>query len=164
MSILRVLSIILMAVVLMACGEKIKQAQQAMDVAKGLTKAAADLPAAMEAAEKRRQERIERGDTLALPYEELGKYLPESIAGYTAQGEMQGQSMKMQGMLGYSSANRRYTNDANGTINVNRPATAPAPRDVARETCPLTNAASAIAKQALTLAAASACPAATAGT
>ena len=72
---------------------------------------------ANEANQARREERRKRGDTLAMPYQDLQKYLPESISGYTSQ-EPTGSSMNMTGMS-YSTAARRYTKTgANGEESV----------------------------------------------
>jgi hypothetical protein len=48
--------------------------------------------------EKLKSERKTKGDTLAIPYKELQKYLPKEVKGYTLASEMKGQQMNMQGM------------------------------------------------------------------
>ncbi|MFQ5334468.1 MAG: hypothetical protein ACE5DN_00170 [Flavobacteriales bacterium] len=52
-------------------------------------------------------ERRKNGDTLAMPYQELQHFLPESIEGFT-RGEPNGATMNMSGMS-YSSAECNYT-------------------------------------------------------
>lgn len=49
-------------------------------------------------ADKKLQERIKRGDTLAIPYSELGKFLPDEIDGYKAEEEAKGETTSMPGM------------------------------------------------------------------
>jgi hypothetical protein len=50
------------------------------------------------ALDKIKSERKKKGDTLAIPYKELQKYLPQEIKGYTLASDMKGQQMNMQGM------------------------------------------------------------------
>lgn len=68
------------------------------------------------AAEKKMAERRAKGDTLALHYEELMKYLPGEIEGYK-RGEPDGTSMNQPG-ASFSSADVRYTNDKDEEIHV----------------------------------------------
>jgi hypothetical protein len=48
--------------------------------------------------EKLKSERKNKGDTLAIPYKELQKYLPKEVKGYALASDMKGQQMNMQGM------------------------------------------------------------------
>ncbi len=71
---------------------------------------------AQAAADKKIAERRAKGDTLAMPYEELMKYLPESIDGYKRQ-EPDGESVNMTGMS-FSSANVDFENEKGERISV----------------------------------------------
>jgi len=61
--------------------------------------------------------RRESGDTLALPYQDLQKFLPESINGYS-KDEPNGATMNMSGMS-YSSVGCNYKKDDGNYIRVN---------------------------------------------
>ena len=75
-----------------------------------------DYSEAETAARKRYAERRAKGDTLAIHYKELQKFLPAEIKGFTREGEMEGGSMNMED-VSYSSASQRYRKgDANLTI------------------------------------------------
>ncbi len=65
-----------------------------LDKAEDMVKAAEQ---SQKDADKKLQERIKRGDTLAIPYSELGKFLPDEIDGYKAEGEAQGETTSMPG-------------------------------------------------------------------
>lgn len=67
-------------------------------------------------AEKKLADRRAKGDTLALHYEELMKYLPGDIAGYKRE-EPDGTSMNQPG-ISFSSADVRYTNDKDEEIHI----------------------------------------------
>jgi outer membrane murein-binding lipoprotein Lpp len=90
-----------------------EQAQKTQEAYSNLSKlkdAGEKLEANMEAAKDRRAERVKNGDTLALPYKDLEKYLPGEVSGYTA-AEPSGQSMKTAGMA-FSNAERKFTKDS----------------------------------------------------
>lgn len=74
-----------------------------------IQKAGEQMKDAMDEAEKRRKERRERGDTLAMNYKDLQKYLPE-INGYTKKGNPGGESMSMAGFGSFSKADQDYEN------------------------------------------------------
>jgi predicted ribosome quality control (RQC) complex YloA/Tae2 family protein len=74
-----------------------------------IQKAGEQMKDAMEEAEKRRKERRERGDTLAMNYKDLQKYLPE-VNGYTKTGTPGGESMNMPGFGSFSKADQNYEN------------------------------------------------------
>lgn len=59
------------------------------------------------AASKKLEARRKKGDTLAMPYKDLQKYLPKSVKGYDLDGEMKGQTMNMQG-TSFSTAEAQY--------------------------------------------------------
>jgi outer membrane murein-binding lipoprotein Lpp len=90
-----------------------EQAQKTQEAYSNLSKlkdAGEKLEANMDAAKERRAERVKNGDTLALPYKDLEKYLPTEVSGYTA-AEPSGQSMKTAGMA-FSTAERKFTRDS----------------------------------------------------
>jgi hypothetical protein len=64
---------------------------------------------AMDEAQKKKEERIKRGDTLAMNYKELQTYLPNP-AGYEKDGNPEGESVNMMGMGSWSKAEQRYKN------------------------------------------------------
>jgi hypothetical protein len=87
--------------------EQAQKTQEAYGNLSKLKDAGEKLEANMDAAKDRRAERVKNGDTLALPYKDLQKYLPAEVSGYTAT-EPSGQSMKTAGMA-FSNAERHYT-------------------------------------------------------
>ncbi|MDF1673395.1 MAG: hypothetical protein P1U41_07800 [Vicingaceae bacterium] len=70
-----------------------------------------------ENAEKMEEKMKNRKDAKAIHYEELLKYLPESIEGYQINGEPKGASMDMQGMS-YSSAEIEFKNKDGNRIDI----------------------------------------------
>lgn len=71
---------------------------------------------AQAAAQKKIDARRAKGDTLAMHYEELEKYLPGDLAGYT-RGEPTGASVNIPG-ASYSSAEVEYNNDKGDHVKV----------------------------------------------
>lgn len=57
-----------------------------------------------------REDRIKRGDTLAMPYKELMNYLPEGIDGYEKAGEPKGNQVDMPGLGSWSEVFQEYKN------------------------------------------------------
>ncbi|PCJ25151.1 MAG: hypothetical protein COA97_08370 [Flavobacteriales bacterium] len=70
-----------------------------------------------ENAKKMEKNMEERKDAKAIHYEELMKYLPKSIDGYTQKNEPKGASMDMTGMS-YSSAEVKFENNNGDRISV----------------------------------------------
>jgi len=104
----------LSVVVLVAGCGKLDEAKQAAENMKELGKAAENMQEKVDANAARREERRKRGDTLAMHYQEMQKYLPESVAGYTAKDPV-GQTSNMGGMS-FSQAERTYSKTgADGT-------------------------------------------------
>ncbi|WP_210521347.1 hypothetical protein [Hymenobacter terricola] len=91
----------------MAGCEQAQEAKNAYSAIATTTKAAKEMSNSMQAAQSRQEERKQRGDTLALNYKELQKYLPASPAGYTADGGPEGQSTNMANMH-MSTASQKY--------------------------------------------------------
>ena len=100
------------------CGadEKVGEMKQAYDNMQSLAEAGEKMDEAQKRAEARVEERRKRGDTLAMPYQELQKYLPADVSGYTAR-DPEGQTTNVPGMS-YSSARRSYTNADGESVNV----------------------------------------------
>jgi len=90
--------------------EQAQKTQEAYGNLSKLKEAGGKLEATLDAAKEHRAERVKNGDTLALPYKDLEKYLPAEVSGYTA-AEPSGQSMKTAGMA-FSSAERKFTKDS----------------------------------------------------
>lgn len=70
-----------------------------------------------ENAEKMEEKMKNKENAKAIHYEELLKYLPQSIDGYQINGDPKGSSMDMQGMS-YSSAEVVFINDDNNRIKI----------------------------------------------
>ncbi len=62
------------------------------------------------------KERRAKGDTLAMPFADLEKYLPQSVDGYTAE-KPDGASVNM-GKMSYSGANIRFKKDNGDWVKV----------------------------------------------
>ena len=108
---MKYLSIILSVIVLFffGCGEEMEEAKKAIEVARNAEEIATNMEKDVSKAEKRFEKRKEIGDTLAMNYKELQKYLPESMEGYTAK-EPQGQSSQM-GIYSFSQVSREYVKE-----------------------------------------------------
>ncbi len=91
------------------CGasEKVEQLENAMKVVQNADEIADQTTANNDLAQKRMEERRQRGDTLAMPYKKLQEYLPSAPSGYTAEAPA-GESMNMPG-ASYSQARIRFT-------------------------------------------------------
>jgi len=96
-----------------SCGSSSKDSSEEVELDSNpltaLAKIGEEVQKKMETSEEKLAERRERGDTLALNYKELQKYLPESMEGYE-RSDPEGQSMTMQGMS-YSMASVDFNND-----------------------------------------------------
>lgn len=88
----------LLPIILFSCGEKAQEVKNVYEAVSNLDEMAESIEQETTAAEKKRQERIAKGDTLAMPYADLQKYLPKEISGYSLDGEPEGSTMNMPGM------------------------------------------------------------------
>ncbi|MBX3042648.1 MAG: hypothetical protein KIT33_00990 [Candidatus Kapabacteria bacterium] len=105
-------------IILMSCGEKFDELKNVAEVIKNAPEAAEEMSKSIDMSEKRREERVRKGDTLALHFSELQKYLPESLDGFTSD-EPNGQSTNITG-FSMSTVERTYRNDETGrTIRIN---------------------------------------------
>ena len=80
-----------------ACGDEMKEAAEAMSAVKDIAESAEEAKESMDILEKRRKEREARGDTLAMPAEDLLTYLPSSVDGYEPK-EPEYETMETAGM------------------------------------------------------------------
>jgi hypothetical protein len=106
---------VLAGIALAGCGDKAKPADNPLSAIAQVANAATSMTNAQQEAEKFAKERQEKGDTIALPYTELQKFLPPAPDGYTANGEPGGSSQSM-GAFSMSQAEQKYTvgTDGNG--------------------------------------------------
>ena len=114
-----------LAVSIISCGqsEKEKQEKEEQQAAiktlggalGGLMKAGTEMAKSAKESESKMKERRAKGDTLAMHYTELQKYLP-TISGYTM-GEPDGGSVNMTGMS-YSNAEGKYKNEKGKRVKV----------------------------------------------
>ena len=72
-----------------------------------LQKASEQMKDAVNEAEKKKQERRDRGDTLAMNYKDLQQYLPE-VSGYEKKGNPGGETVSGAGFGSFSKAEQRY--------------------------------------------------------
>jgi len=72
------------SLMLVACGGELDEAAEAMKNVQSIAASADDATKTMDKMEARRQERVAKGDTLAMDPEALKAYLPGSISGYEA--------------------------------------------------------------------------------
>jgi len=70
-----------------------------------------------DAAQAKMKARKAKGDTLAMPYADLEKYLPASVDGYKIDEQPTGTSMNMTGMS-YSSAEENFKNDKGDHVKI----------------------------------------------
>ena len=87
--------------------QQAQDAKNAYSAVVTTTKAAKEMANGLEAAQAKQATRRQQGDTLAINYKELQKYLPASAEGYATEGGPAGQSMNMGGMH-LSTAEQNY--------------------------------------------------------
>ena len=107
LSFLRFGSLLLAAVLGLTGCEQARDAKNAYSAVVTSTKAAKEMASGMQEVQARQEDRAKRGDTLAINYKELEKYLPATAASFTPEGNPEGQSMQMPGMR-YSMAKQNY--------------------------------------------------------
>lgn len=99
--------LILLAVFTISCGEKFEEIKNVAQAVKNAPEAAENISKSMEKAEKRVAERRAKGDTLAMHFTELQKFLPNSISGFKAE-EPEGQTTNVTG-FSMTTAERNFT-------------------------------------------------------
>ncbi len=106
------------SLIITSCGGKAEEEKEktADNPLEALENYAEETQQAQGEAEQKIAERRAKGDTLAMPYEELMKFLPASIDGYTKE-EPNGATVNVPGSS-YSSADCNYTNDKGERVHV----------------------------------------------
>jgi len=89
--------VLLVIVAVAGCGEKVQEARNTMNAVEEVTKAASKVEESKDEAAKFQAERRSKGDTVAMPYAELQKYLPAPPSGYAPKEEPSGSSQNMTG-------------------------------------------------------------------
>jgi hypothetical protein len=108
--------LISLSAILVACGGEEKNQDDNIDVEKNPLGAAMKMAQNMqEKAEKMQKNMEERKDAKAMHYEELMKYLPNEIDGYTLEGDPHGESIEA-GPTSYSTVHKKFINDNNERI------------------------------------------------
>ena len=106
----RILSIAVLTASLISCGGGSKEKDEEVNISKNPLEALVAAGEAMEKGakegNKKMEERRAKGDTLAMPYADLQKYLPK-IDGYTMEGDPNGATVNM-GAVSYSNAEAKY--------------------------------------------------------
>lgn len=97
---------LLLFLLLFSCGEKVDELKKAAEFVQKAPEIAENMEKSANEAQAIREQRVKRGDTLAMHYEKLQSYLPGSIHGYEAE-EPSGESINSMG-FSYSTASRRY--------------------------------------------------------
>ena len=105
-------------ILIVSCGEKYEELKNAAEVIKNAPEAAEEMSKSVDLAEKKREERRAKGDTLALHFSELQKYLPESLSGLKSE-EPNGQTTNVTG-FSMSTIERDYVaeNGSNRSVKI----------------------------------------------
>ena len=104
------------AMLFTACGDEASEAMEALGNMKDIVESVDDMKEDIDLFEKRRQERVDSGDTLALSTDELKQYLPATIDGYEA-GELEYQTMDME-MMSWTEVSRDYKMEGGKRVKV----------------------------------------------
>ncbi|MBK9409915.1 MAG: hypothetical protein IPN47_18085 [Gemmatimonadetes bacterium] len=92
----RILAVVA-GIAVVGCGEKAQDVKNAANAAQAAAAAAPQIVDNQNEAAKFQEERRSRGDTVAMGYQELQKYLPSAPDGYKADEEPSGSSQSMTG-------------------------------------------------------------------
>lgn len=109
-------TLLLAGALVAGCGEKAKEISEAMKTAQELPKIAENIEQSQNEMEKFMAERAAKGDTVAMPYTELQKFLPTSIDGYKMEGEPAGNQQSM-GAFSMSMAEQNWVSTTGDTNN-----------------------------------------------
>ena len=113
-----VLFIFFFSLLLIRCGGKVKEAKDAYSNLKNLSNAAETMAKEMEEANDAMKDRRERGDTLAMHYEELAKYLPSAVGEYGKSGDLDGGTTNMSGAGSFSNVTQVYENSEGNRLKI----------------------------------------------
>ena len=113
-----VLFIFFFSLLLIRCGGKVKEAKDAYSNLKNLSNAAETMAKEMEEANDAMKDRRERGDTLAMHYEELAKYLPSAVGEYEKSGDLDGGTTNMSGAGSFSNVTQVYENSEGNRLKI----------------------------------------------
>lgn len=94
--------VLLLVCGVLSCGPKAEEAKNAASVLSNLDK----VTDAVNDAQNKVEQRRAKGDTLAIPHQDLQKYLP-NISGYQKDGEPDGESVNMMG-ASFSKTSQKY--------------------------------------------------------
>lgn len=106
---------LVVVVAAVGCGGKDDEpsALDAIGAAAKVAAAAPKMEAAMASADELRQERVAKGDTIAMPYAQLHEFQPTEIDGYTREGDPSGSQQAMPG-FSMSQSEQRWVGAAGG--------------------------------------------------
>jgi hypothetical protein len=96
-------------VIFVSCSKKSDEIRTNMNNLGNIQKASENVQKNLNAGQAKREERIKRGDTLAMNYTRLREYLPTSIPGYKSE-DTDGQTTNMGG-FSLSTVTRRFTKE-----------------------------------------------------
>ena len=110
---------LLAAAFIMSCGrlsEKAQDAKNTVNVLQNVDDISRNMEEGAKTAEKKMQERRQRGDTVAMHYDKLKAYMPTDLQGFTLDGDPKGEVMKNAG-FSYSTITQNYKK-GNSTLKV----------------------------------------------
>ncbi len=99
------------AVAIIGCGEKAREVKDATTAMGAVAAAASTMEAKQKEAEQFQEERRSKGDTIAMGYADLQKFLPAAPDGYAAEAEPEGSSQSITG-FSMSTAEQTFTRPA----------------------------------------------------
>lgn len=102
---------LIVAVGVIGCGEKAQEARNAANALQAVAEAGTGMVDRQKEAEKFYNERKEKGDTVAVAYTELQKFLPSAPSDYAAAEEPSGSSQSM-GAFSMSQTEQTFTKPA----------------------------------------------------
>lgn len=103
-----IITLFVFSFMLISCGKEAEDTKNAMEALKNLSAAGEKIEDSQKRAEEKLAERKAKGDTLAMHFSELQKYLPESIDGYKSETP-EGETVNFGG-FSLSTAKKVFTN------------------------------------------------------
>jgi hypothetical protein len=98
-------------VALVGCGERAQEARNTMNAMQAVAEAAKNTESTQDEAARFQEERRSRGDTVAMGYEDLQKFLPSAPSGYSPEADPSGSSQSM-GAFSMATAEQRFVKPA----------------------------------------------------